>query len=58
VRERGGLRLQHDRIADAPGHCDRFVDGAGEIAVGHPNAGGCEHFLGQPLRLGALAELG
>jgi hypothetical protein len=58
VRERGGLCLQHDRIADAFGHCDRFVGRADEVAVGHPNAGGCEHFLAQPLGLGALAERG
>ena len=58
VRQRRGLRLQHHRIADALGHCGGFVRGAGELAVGHPDAGGGEHLLAQPFGLRALAELG
>ena len=45
VRQRRGLRLQHHRIADALGRCDRFVGRAGKFAVGHPNASGCENLL-------------
>ena len=45
VRQRRSLRLQHHRIADALGRCDRFVGRAGKFAVGHPNAGGRENLL-------------
>ncbi len=46
------------RIADAFGDRGRLVGRAGEIAVGHADAGGGEHLLAEPFRLRALAELG
>ena len=42
------------RLADR----GRFVHRAGKFAVGHPDAGGREHFLAEPFGLRALAELG